>query len=260
VSYTDISVAGISTTGNTSMSTHPDLWLYLLLVAGVVILPGMDMAFVMASSLTSGTRGGFSAVGGLMLGGVVHVVVAATGIAAVLVLVPAAFNVMLLAGAVYVAWLGIGLMRASGGLLPTPAQAATGMPVIFWRALLTCLLNPKAYAFSLAVLPLFLTDSDRSLPVQAALIGGITAAVQLVVYGVVALASAKLARAMADGDGSGRWLARGVGALLIAVAVLTVVTVWRPTNVPAVDDTGIAPHGTDDRGPLSHVTWHASMA
>lgn len=213
------------------MSTHPDLWLYLLLVAGVVVLPGMDMAFVMASSLTSGTRGGFSAVGGLMLGGIVHVIVAATGIAALLVLVPAAFNLMLIAGAAYVAWLGIGLMRASGGLLKVPSRTVKGLPDIFWRALLTCLLNPKAYAFSLAVLPMFLNGSQRPLPVQATLIAAITAVVQLIIYGAVAVASAKLARVLADDEGGGRWLARGVGALLIAVAALTVVTVWQPADM-----------------------------
>ncbi|HZX97657.1 MAG TPA: hypothetical protein VFE90_24280 [Myxococcales bacterium] len=47
---------------------NQDLWIYFLLVAGIVSLPGLDMAFVMGSSLTGGRRAGLPAVAGVVAG------------------------------------------------------------------------------------------------------------------------------------------------------------------------------------------------
>src|ERR1044071_77892 len=100
------------------------LWLFFLLVAGVVALPGLDMAFVLASSMAGGRRAGFAAIGGIVVGGIVHVVMATLGIAVVLRVVPGAFNAMLLAGAIYMAWIGWNIAR--GRDAAAPAGAPTG--------------------------------------------------------------------------------------------------------------------------------------
>jgi uncharacterized iron-regulated membrane protein len=75
------------------------LWLFFLLVAGIVALPGLDMTFVLAGSLTSGRRGGFAAIAGIVAGGIVHVAMATLGIAVILQVMPKAFNALLLADA-----------------------------------------------------------------------------------------------------------------------------------------------------------------
>ncbi|MGH8401202.1 MAG: LysE family transporter, partial [Gammaproteobacteria bacterium] len=75
------------------------LWLFFVLVFGIVILPGMDMAYVMGSALVGGTRTGLSAVTGIVAGAICHVTMAVLGISVLLKLIPGAFNVMLLAGA-----------------------------------------------------------------------------------------------------------------------------------------------------------------
>jgi threonine/homoserine/homoserine lactone efflux protein len=91
-------------------TTH--LWLFFVLVFGVVLLPGLDMAYVLASALIGGRRAGMAATAGIVAGGVVHVTMGALGIMAVLRLFPAAFNAVLLAGALYIAWIGISLLRS----------------------------------------------------------------------------------------------------------------------------------------------------
>ena len=50
----------------------PDLWLYFLAVLAVILLPGMDMAYVLASSLSGGRRGAVSSVLGIATGGIIH--------------------------------------------------------------------------------------------------------------------------------------------------------------------------------------------
>src|SRR3954466_12006146 len=95
------------------MSESANLWVYFLVVLGVIVLPGMDMAFVMGSSMTSGRRAGMAAVAGIVVGGVIHMLIAATGISVVLKVFPAALTFIMLAGAGYIGWIGIGLIRVS---------------------------------------------------------------------------------------------------------------------------------------------------
>lgn len=65
------------------MTYFEHLWLYFALVAGIVIVPGMDMLFVLANALVGGRRAGMAATAGIMLGGAAHTVI---GLALVIVL------------------------------------------------------------------------------------------------------------------------------------------------------------------------------
>ena len=105
------------------MSPSPDLWLFAALVFGVVLLPGLDMAFVAASALGGGPRAGLAAVAGIVASGQVHVAAGVTGLAALLFWWPGLRPLLLLAGAAYIGWVGWGLLRASSG---APTAAAPG--------------------------------------------------------------------------------------------------------------------------------------
>lgn len=207
-----------------SQAAAPDLWLFFLLVVGIIALPGMDMAFVAGSALSAGLRGGLAAVAGIVAGGVVHVAVAATGVAALWLAWPAGFNALLLAGAAYMAWIGCSLLRvrAAGPLGATVDGPRRGW-AIFRRGTLTCLLNPKAYAFTLALFPAFVHSDSRSLLAQTLAMGLITVGTQIAVYGTVA-ALAVRARALIEARQS--LIARATGAMLMASALLTAAQAW----------------------------------
>jgi threonine/homoserine/homoserine lactone efflux protein len=210
---------------------QPDLWLFFLLVFGIIVLPGMDMAFVAGSALTSGMRGGLVAVAGIVAAGMVHTAVGASGFAALMLWWPAAFNVLLLAGAAYMVWIGVSLWRASrtAGASGSAATAApTRLRAIFGRAVLTCLLNPKAYAFMLAVFPAFLRTAEYPLAVQATRLGAVIALTQAAVYGAVALFVASAQRWSGTSARGQRWTMRGVSASLVLGALLTLAFAWRP--------------------------------
>jgi threonine/homoserine/homoserine lactone efflux protein len=212
------------------MTPTPDLWLFFLLVAGIIILPGMDMAYVAGSALTSGARGGAAAVAGIVAGGLVHMAAGASGIAALMLWRPAAFNVLLIAGAAYMAWVGASLWRASsavsasaGATVAAPAR----LPTIFGRAMLTCLLNPKAYAFMLAVLPAFLRSAEYPIAIQALRLSSVIAGTQTLVYGAVALSVSYAQRWTGAGARGQRWTMRGVSATLVLGALATLALAWR---------------------------------
>ena len=216
------------------MTATPKRWRCIAMVFGVVVLPGMDMAFVASSALTNGLRGGMTALAGIVVAGMLHVIVGATGVAALLVLWPAAFNALLVAGAIYMVWIGASILRSAsagggGGQAATATPTATG--AIFRRAALTCLLNPKAYAFMLAVFPAFIRSTDYSMPVQALRLGTVIALTQLVVYGAVAVFVAQAQRWTGASAHGQRWAARIVGVALIAGAALTLAFAWQPIEV-----------------------------
>lgn len=210
--------------------TAPDLWLFFLMVAGIIALPGMDMAFVAGSALAAGLRGGLAAVAGIVAGGVVHVAVAATGVAALWLAWPAGFNALLLAGAAYMAWIGWSLLRVTdAGTLGATADGPRRSWAIFRRGTLTCLLNPKAYAFMLAVFPAFLAGSGHSMLAQSARLSAVIAGTQIAVYGAVAVLAAGAGRwgASASGGAALLWATRGVGLILLLGALAAPVLGWR---------------------------------
>lgn len=210
------------------------LWMFFALTLGVIALPGLDMAFVAGSASARGWQGGAAATAGVVAGGLIHVVVNVTGLAALLMLWPGAFQVLLVVGSAYMAWIGWSMWRLplEAASAPQPgAQASqlSALPtlaLVFRRGVLNCLLNPKAYAFMLAVFPAYLQVPERSVAAQATLLASIIAANQIVVYGGVAAATVG-ARQWLGGEGRrAGWMTRAVGALLMVAATLTLWKAW----------------------------------
>jgi threonine/homoserine/homoserine lactone efflux protein len=203
------------------MTQAANLWLYFIVVFGVVALPGLDMAFVMGSSMLGGRRAGMAAVSGIVVGGFCHLCMGALGVAVVLQVWPPLFKLMLLGGAVYIAWMGYTLLRSDSIFHPTPGAEAMADGVIFRRALTTSLLNPKAYIFMLAIFPQFLRPGQGPLWVQSGVLGGITALTQLGVYGALAYAASGASGWFAAHPAASTVAARIMGLLLIATAILS---------------------------------------
>lgn len=244
------------------MNLHPDLWLFATLVFGVVVLPGMDMAFVAGSSVTSGLRAGLAAVAGIMVAGQVHLAAGVVGLAALLLLWPGAQMALLLAGAGYMAWIGwtilrstFGVARATSNAVPAVAPIVpTGTRQAFFRAAATCLMNPKAYAFTLAVLPSFIHTPERSTAAQALAMGGIIAINQALVYGAVALMAAGARPWLQRRERAQAWTARGVGAILIASAGAMAVGAATAAPASAAPASTSSPSSTDRSPAMSTDT------
>lgn len=203
------------------------LWLFFVILLGVIVLPGLDMAFVMASALVGGRRAGLGAVAGIMAGGAVHTALGALGVGVVLRLFPAAFNLLLVAGALYVAWIGVALLRSRSAFDGAVHTHRRPLAATFGRAMLTCLMNPKAYVFMLAVFPQFLRPEYGPVWAQAVVMGLIIAATQALVYGGVALGADRARMRLQRHPGAGVWAARGVGALLVLASTWTAWEGWR---------------------------------
>lgn len=203
------------------------LWLFALLSIGIMLVPGMDMAFVLSSALVDGRRAGFAAVAGMVAAAVVHVAMGALGIGVLLRVAPAAFNALLAAGALYVGWIGWSLLRSRVALAAPAGGRSRGLDRVFGQAALTCLLNPKAYLFTLAVFPQFLRPERGPIATQAVAMWAIVATAQVAVYGAVAIGAARLRDTLGERVEAQQKVVRGVGVLLLVVAAWTLVHAWR---------------------------------
>jgi threonine/homoserine/homoserine lactone efflux protein len=207
------------------MELGAPLWLFFIMVLGIVVVPGMDMAFVAGSALHGGRRAGLLAVAGIMVGGAFHVTIAALGLAALVQWVPGLFNLLLVAGAAYLVWIGLSLWRTAPRISTSAKPVAGG--ATFQRALVTSVLNPKAYVFSLAVFPQFMQPGERSLALHFLFMGLIVVAVQAGVYGSVALAASHTGTALGARPRLQQFIARATASVLVLGAVLTAFEGWR---------------------------------
>ncbi|WP_431321765.1 LysE family translocator [Rhizobium sp. YTU87027] len=209
------------------MTYSENLWLYFTLLFGIIIVPGMDMLFVLANSLSGGRRTGIAATAGIMAGGAVHSLYGAIGVGALAVLLPTLFNPLLFAGAAYMACIGYTLIRSS---ITVDAVGAGGLRS-GWRAFrqgaATCLMNPKAYLFMIAVYPQFLKPVYGPIWVQGLVMGVMTMATQAAVYGTLALTAARSRTMLVCNPKATILVGRIAGALLIAVSILTAWHGWR---------------------------------
>lgn len=204
------------------MGYAENLWLFFILLLGIIIVPGMDMLFVLANSLTGGSNRGLAATGGIMLGGAVHSLNGAVGIGLLMHFVPVLFNPLLIAGGAYMAFIGYTLMRSSitvGGEGPAGSRSA-------WKAFrqgaVTCLINPKAYLFIFAVYPQFLKPDYGPMWLQAVIMGAMTIATQFAVYGGLAITAGRSRELLVANPRATAFAGRIAGLLLVAVSVFTV--------------------------------------
>ena len=143
------------------------------------------------------------------------------GTGALVALVPQLFTPLLIAGAGYMIWIGVSLVRSSITVGAVETAAARRLSSTFGQALATCMLNPKAYLFVVAVYPQFLKPQYGSLLMQGVVMGLMTMAVQGVVYGSVALAGHGARHALVANPGVTKAIGRSAGLLLVAAAIFT---------------------------------------
>ena len=146
----------------------PQVLAFTLVAALMTMVPGADTFLVVRNSLRGGRRDGWLTVTGICSGLFVHALLSAIGVSAVIAHSATAFLALKVAGAGYLAWLGLqSLQRAVRGEVTQTADsvAAARVPAqrCFREGLLTNLLNPKVIVFYFALLPQFLAPGDAVL-------------------------------------------------------------------------------------------------
>jgi RhtB (resistance to homoserine/threonine) family protein len=133
------------------------------LAAGLLtIVPGLDTAMILRSTINQGRANGFATMLGITTGSLIWGVGAAVGVSALLTASEIGFLVVRVLGACYLTWLGIKLLWTAAHRPPMELATSTAtappepLSRSYSKGLLTNLLNPKIGAFYVAVLPQFI--------------------------------------------------------------------------------------------------------
>ena len=151
------------------MLTAQSLLAWTILSIGLVLLPGPDTMLVAGHAARRGFRAGMAAIGGIQLGGLFYMALCGFGFLSVLNAVPGLFLTVKIAGALYLLYLGVQMLR--GAIRPTPLHAdkpvQAGAP--FRQGFVSTILNPKVAIFFLAALPQFV-GTGPSAPLHGVLL------------------------------------------------------------------------------------------
>lgn len=199
-----------------------DLALFTLAVFVLNATPGVDMLYTLSRTLTGGWRAGLAATLGVCSGCVVHTLSAAFGLAALMAVSTWAFSLVKWAGAAYLVWLGLGMLReavrgtaeAPSGALPLP-RASWGQ--VYRQGVLTNVLNPKVALFFLAFLPQFIVP-DAEHKTLAFLALGAWSIVQGMLFLVVLVALTASLRRLGGSPRLARALNAAGGLLFVGLA------------------------------------------
>jgi threonine/homoserine/homoserine lactone efflux protein len=187
------------------------------LAALLTITPGADMALVARSALARGRGAALCTTWGIVSGLLVWGAASAAGIAALLAASATAYDVLRLAGAAYLAWLGVRAILGAGHR-PLDGRSAGGLArSAYLTGLASNLANPKIVVFYSTVLPGFVPAGADVLAWSLAL-AAIHAAMGLVWLSAYAWALHR-ARALVERPRVRRTLDRATGAVLVAFGV-----------------------------------------
>nr|WP_295885891.1 LysE family translocator [uncultured Devosia sp.] len=162
---------------------------YVLACLLFAVIPGPSVSIVIANSLAGGTRAGLFTILGTALSMISMVFIVAVGLEAVMTLVSGAFEIIKLAGAAYLVWIGWKMFRSNGQLAMADGDR---LPVgrYIWQGALTNWSNPKTLLFLSAFLPQFV-DLTRPAFGQIMTLGLICLAVAAMSDSVYALAAGR---------------------------------------------------------------------
>lgn len=138
---------------------------YAGFIGAVIILsltPGADTVFILTKSISGGYKQGFASVAGIVCGLFVHTALAAFGLSVILMTSSLLFNIVKIAGAAYLIYLGIMAIRSKSSIAISSEKTSTSFKKTFRQGFFTNILNPKVALFFLALLPQFVKGSAEN--------------------------------------------------------------------------------------------------
>jgi RhtB (resistance to homoserine/threonine) family protein len=195
--------------------------LALFITSGILlnITPGQDTLYIVGRSLSQGRRAGLLSVAGITAGSGMHTLAAAFGLSAVLATSASAFTVIKLAGAAYLVYLGVGMLRDRSPQLAPASFGHESDWAVFRAGFVTNLLNPKVALFFLAFLPQFVDPAASSRVLAFLFLGAVFIVNGTLWCLVLAYGAAGMSRRLRENPSAAVLVKRAAGALFVGLGV-----------------------------------------
>ena len=179
------------------------------------------MLYVLSRSIGQSRAAGLASAVGLALGGVLLALAAALGLTAVFTYSKPLYLTVQYAGALYLVYLGVQMLRPSDSEASVENVTRQSMRTIIVQGIFVELLNPKTILFFLAFLPQFIDPDNGSVPLQMLVLGFLVPMTALPSDVVVSYAGGTIAGKIARNPKAGvvlNWLG---GLFLIGLGIRT---------------------------------------
>ncbi|WP_179401242.1 LysE family translocator [Burkholderia guangdongensis] len=197
----------------------PHFLLFLASSVAITLAPGPDNLQVLARGISQGRSAGVAAALGFAAGVTFHTTLAALGVAALLRSSPVAFQILKLAGAAYLIWIGIKALR-SQGLATAHERAPQPLSSIFRQSVLGNMMNPKVTLFFIVFLPQFVDPHGaQRVALQMFELGAIFMAQTAVIFSLFGVCAGVIGAWLKRRPKAGVWLDRLAGATFVAIGI-----------------------------------------
>jgi threonine/homoserine/homoserine lactone efflux protein len=193
--------------------------LFIVASLAVIITPGQDMMLVMSRSLTQGAAAGVVTAAGVSVGLLGHTVLATLGLGAILQASEWLFFALKIAGALYLVYLGVTLIRATRADLDAGSGTQRSLGRLFLDGALSNLSNAKIVVFYLAFLPQFVPASAQQPTLSIFVLGVAFAVLTFLIKGPVGVFAGALSGWLRARPAVLAWVYRSSGAILIGLGV-----------------------------------------
>jgi threonine/homoserine/homoserine lactone efflux protein len=197
----------------------PNLALFLAASIAITVAPGPDNLQVLARGISQGRAAGLVAALGFAAGLTFHTTLAAFGVAAILRSSPIAFQIVKVAGGLYLIWIGIKALR-SRSLASAHDRPPQPLAAVFRQSVIGNMMNPKVTLFFVVFLPQFVDpNGTQRVAVQMIELGLLFMLQTLAVFSVFGLFAGALGVWLKRRPRVGVWLDRLAGATFIALGL-----------------------------------------
>ncbi|WNC16411.1 LysE family translocator [Brevibacillus brevis] len=201
------------------MFTLSTLSTFVLIVIGLFLIPGPAVLLTATRTVQGGRRAGILAGLGIATGDFIHTMFAAIGLSAILMTSAMAFQVVKIAGAAYLLYLGIRAILEKPTDPSVPAVTPLSGLRAYTEAILVEVLNPKTALFFLAFLPQFVNPERGATFLQFFVLGLVFVTMSVLYTSLIAVSVRQLGKWLKRVPWLGRWSGKLVGVIYIGLGL-----------------------------------------
>lgn len=192
---------------------------YVAVVIGLFLIPGPAVLLVITRTVQGGRKVGIATGLGIASGDLIHTLSAALGLSAILMTSALAFNVVKIAGACYLIYLGARAFFAKSSSTVRMQLPDMSSTQAYFQAVGAELLNPKTAIFFLAFLPQFIHAESGSSLSQFAVLGLIFSGLSAIYTSLIAISIRPLSQLIKGLTRLRRWEGKIIGTLFVGLGL-----------------------------------------
>lgn len=203
-------------------------WSTLMLFSGaalfLILVPGPDLIFTVTQGLQNGRKAGVLTALGLSFGNIIHTLAAALGLSVIVMTSATIFNLIKIAGAIYLFYLAYKSIKYRKAPLDLKVNSASARTNLLMRGFFMNILNPKVAIFFITFLPQFVEYNKGAVPFQMIQLGLIFIILTAIVFGLLGFFAGTFGQPLLKKPkfAEGTNIAGGIIFFLLGIKLLTV--------------------------------------